>query len=144
MRNLNWFVYCKINWQNAYKCADNNQASSYYQYVILRKYTPQLSRGTIDKSNSRSDRIRCMYAHRSAIKDTGKEGAWKRACHARCTFVYTGVARMSGRAQLASYLSLGGECRGVRAATSHRVARATRLRLCFFCGMCLVLGVLVQ
>lgn len=39
---------------------------------------------------------------------------------------------MSGRAQLASYLSLGGECRGVWAATSHRgVARATRLRLFF-------------
>lgn len=90
---------------------------------------PQLSHGTIDKSNSRSDRICRMYAHRTAIK--GGQGRCMKACHARCTFVYTGVARMSGRAQLASYLSLGGECRGVWAATSHRVARATRLRLCF-------------
>jgi len=45
---------------------------------------------------------------------------------------------MSGRAQLASYLSLGAECRGVRHEPPCRSSDSfTPL---FFCGMRLVLG----
>ena len=71
---------------------------------------------TIGHINSRSEGcyVRASYVRRAAIKGgVGKVRESARR-HARCTFVYTGVARMSGRAQLASYLSPGDECRGVR------------------------------
>lgn len=102
----------------------------------LRIYvgTLQLAPSTIGRINSRSDSVRSFVrASRRYQRWVGKVRENARR-HARCTFVYTGVARMSGRAQLASYLSPRDECEGCTVPTASHcsAARATRLRLCFF------------